>query len=419
MRPTKTLMQKERVQVHIKHSASHFYEKAARILPAWTTAKHRYVSLGAACALLGLLLVAQQVGSRSALYTVQDLGTLGGQTSSANAINNNGDVVGQADTASGSSLAFVWSHGRMRALVGLPSPFTAEADASSESTATAINNEGDIAGDADTGYGTTDGSPRGIYHAVFWHLGAVTDIGSWGSYRDSTALKINDTGIVLGLGIAQEDGPRTHLYTDRVFLYSKGSLRPLPPEFHGQDVNDHAQVIGWQRRSAGGQVLVADGQRSHALGSLPPGQFLVSLVMNDMGQAAGTISDYDDTHDPNRYVFLTYHAIAWQAGKWVRLAELPGYPETKVVGMNTSGQIVGFAAKKYTNGQPLQDTRPVLWQGGRISNLNTSIAPWTGWTLKSATAINDQGQIVGWGEKFGQKHAFLLTPEAQHLAIKK
>jgi probable HAF family extracellular repeat protein len=44
-------------------------------------------------------------------------------------------------------------------------------------------------------------------------------------------------------------------------------------------------------------------------------------------------------------------------------------------------------------------------------DLNTLIPPGTGWTLDQANGINDAGEIVGYGAKKGQQHAFLLTPE--------
>ena len=58
-------------------------------------------------ALLGALLLASRaVGAPT--YGVTDLGTLGGPTSSASAINASGQVVGAASTASGSQHAFLY-----------------------------------------------------------------------------------------------------------------------------------------------------------------------------------------------------------------------------------------------------------------------------------------------------------------------
>ena len=52
-----------------------------------------------------------------------------------------------------------------------------------------------------------------------------------------------------------------------------------------------------------------------------------------------------------------------------------------------------------------------LYSNGAMTDLNSLIDPHSGWTLETATAINDQGQIVGWGTNaVGQTEAFLLSP---------
>jgi hypothetical protein len=64
--------------------------------------------------------------------------------------------------------------------------------------------------------------------------------------------------------------------------------------------------------------------------------------------------------------------------------------------------------------------RAFLYDNGAMSDLNGLIDPATGWTLQGTNAINDSGQIVGWG-RHGAMHdrAFLLTPvpEPSTLAI--
>ena len=61
----------------------------------------------------------------------------------------------------------------------------------------------------------------------------------------------------------------------------------------------------------------------------------------------------------------------------------------------------------------------VVWSGGVIQDINTGkdqqgnqlLAPGTTWTLEQATAINDSGQIAGYGlNPSGNTDAFLLTP---------
>jgi probable HAF family extracellular repeat protein len=89
-----------------------------------------------------------------------DLGTLGGLESEAQAVNDQGQVVGWADTKRTDSddcpvgHAFVWENGKMTDLGTLPG--------GKESEAVAINNKGQIIGWSDT--------RSGEQHAVLWTL---------------------------------------------------------------------------------------------------------------------------------------------------------------------------------------------------------------------------------------------------------
>src|SRR5215467_7119511 len=70
-------------------------------------------------------------------YEVADLGTLGGPNSRAFALNDKGQVVGQADTPDRHSHAFLWEGGHMIDLV---------APGVEGSCACSINNRGQIVG---------------------------------------------------------------------------------------------------------------------------------------------------------------------------------------------------------------------------------------------------------------------------------
>jgi probable HAF family extracellular repeat protein len=75
------------------------------------------------------------------------------------------------------------------------------------------------------------------------------------------------------------------------------------------------------------------------------------------------------------------------------------------LGMNNYGQIVGWAED-----DQLQD-HAFLWQNDVMYDLNELIPTNSGWTLQYATAINDAGQIVGYGLNGSDENdqAFLLT----------
>jgi hypothetical protein len=55
--------------------------------------------------------------------------------------------------------------------------------------------------------------------------------------------------------------------------------------------------------------------------------------------------------------------------------------------------------------------RAFLWDNGEMLDLNERIAPDSGWELSRATAINDRGQIVGYGLFQGQQAGFVLIPD--------
>jgi uncharacterized membrane protein len=95
-------------------------------------------------------------------------------------------------------------------------------------------------------------------------------------------------------------------------------------------------------------------------------------------------------------------AVLWRGGgKISALPSLPGAQESRAESINDAGQIVG------TSGG-----RAVLWQNGRILDLNAHLPKDSGWVLKDATAINNHGWIVGRGTREGIPFVFLLTPQA-------
>ena len=74
-------------------------------------------------------------------------------------------------------------------------------------------------------------------------------------------------------------------------------------------------------------------------------------------------------------------------------------------GIDGAGRVVGQADAPDGGGR-----RAFLWEAGALTDLNTLIPAGTGWTLMSAYAINDAGQITGTGTLGGRTRAFLLNP---------
>ena len=147
-------------------------------------------------------------------------------------------------------------------------------------------------------------------------------------------------------------------------------------------------VMGQARRRA---FLWQNGVMTN-LGELPGGfNYSRAYGINNAGQVVGASEAATGTR-----------AFLWQNGVMTNLGDLPGGIDSSYArGINNAGQVVGDS-----------DNRAFLWQDGVMTDLNTvSGIAGTGWNLAVATAINDAGQIVGYGNNpLGAESAFILTP---------
>ena len=123
---------------------------------------------------------------------MQDLGTLGGSDSQAKSINDKGQIVGGAYNSSGSYHAFLYSgNGPMQDLGTL---------GGINSWADSINEKGQIVGSVYTGF-TDD-----IYHyfGFVYSDGQMFDLNSLinqsNNYSITEACSINDAGLIVGYG---------------------------------------------------------------------------------------------------------------------------------------------------------------------------------------------------------------------------
>ena len=133
--------------------------------------------------------------------TMRDLGTLGGEYSRPVAINERGQVIGQAATKT-TSHAFLWSNGQMRDLGTLGGDL---------SEPTAINDHGQVVGWAATP--TTDTNGEHVWHAFHWQNGRLTDLGTLGG--KSQALAINERGQIVGWSETKSGARHAVLWTPR------------------------------------------------------------------------------------------------------------------------------------------------------------------------------------------------------------
>lgn len=328
-------------------------------------------------------------------YTITDLGTLGGVSSSAFGINNRGQVTGRAAIGTGESHAFLWQDGQIVDLGTL--------DALAFSEGFAINNHGQVAGDSSPG-GTQP------FSGTLWANGEIIALGSLGGGR-SFGNGINNRGQVVG-------GSRTPApeFVNHAFLWEDGimtDLGTLPgrPVSIARDINNRGEVVGNSGPFEGApdhHAFLWEKGTMTDLGTLG-GIFSRAYGINSRGQVVGVSTTAGEQ----------LHAFVWKKGTMTDLGTLGGTCSV-ARHINSRGQIVGGADIPSGNscGQilfgadiPSGQEHAFLWEDSVMTDLNTLIPENSGWVLWEARGINASGQIAGVGSINGQTHAFLLTPQ--------
>jgi len=348
---------------------------------------------------------------QSLTYTVTDLGTLGGSSSSACGINDRGQVTGKSTTAAGKLHAFLWQDGIMTDLGTLPNLLSSEGRA--------INNRGQVPGDSSL----TGGPP---FQAALWENGGVTALGALPGGTRSFAIGINNRGQAVG-GARTAGNLQVH-----AFLWQDGEMKDLgvllasDQQSIGRAINSRDQVVG------NSSLVIADPPS-------PPNRAFLwqNGEMTDLGTLGGDWATASGMNEPGQIVggsFLAsgeMHAFLWEDGVMTDLGTLGGMSSAAqpplaascnlsartgafggaavgtfslANGINSRGQVVGRSIA--VNGED----HAFVWSDGVMTDLNTVIPSASGWTLVEAADINARGQIVGFGVIDGQTHAFLLTP---------
>jgi len=337
---------------------------------------------------VGLTLFTTATATTPSYYAVTNLGTLGGSNSYAFGINDTGQVVGEAETSSGNSHAFLWKDGAMTDLDPLNS---------GNSFAIDINNRGQVLSNFGS-HGSTTPSGSGF----LWSNGTITNFGDYMS-GSIIPFGINDVGQVAGFFIVfgtpyghaclWKDGNQTDLHTE--FNFDGGSI--------AYEINNSGQVVGnvdFTVEIDGGVVPSND---YHAF-------FWKDGTMTDLGTLGGSNSDASDINNKGQVVgeaktsSETSHAFLWKDSTMIDLGTLDGYSNSFAFGINNKGQVVGKA--ETSSGT----SRAFFWKDSTMTDLNSLIPANSGWELTEAQSINKNGQIVGTGKFNGQTNAFLLTP---------
>jgi probable HAF family extracellular repeat protein len=324
-------------------------------------------------------------GAVSAPFVAIDLGTLGGRTSGAVAVNNSGQVVGTSDMIRSAYLpdhAFSWTQaGGMVDLGSL---------GGSRSEATAVNDSGQVVGDSTTA--------SGYVHAFMWtQPGGMVDLGTLGDasgFTDSYATAVNGGGQVVGYSSGPNQGPRAFSWTQAGGMVSLGDG---PWMSEAVAVNNSGQVVGYVFNNlyttafswtqAGGMV---------DLGTLGVSGFGRAVsepsAVNDSGQVVGSSTTASGAT----------HAFLWtQAGGMIDLGTLRD-GNSYARALNEGGQVVGWT-------ESAAGSHAFSWTpGGGMVELESSMVDRG--TFSVADEVNNSGQVVGEiYDASGGEHTFSWT----------
>ncbi len=325
-------------------------------------------------------LASTQALTAGVLYSVTNLGTLGGGQSYGYGINNAGQAVGVSDTGQGSEHAFLYTNGQMQDLGTLGGAI---------GVAYGVNDAGQVTGASRTA------TSEGVLHGFLYTNNQMQDIGTTG---DVSGQGINDRGQITG-GYYPSTSPATL----NAFVYANGQIQNLGTlggvGSIGFGINNAGQIAG-DADTAGGAThafLYANGKLQD-LGTLPGGQASIAYALNNSGEVTGI--SYD-SFGPGVAQNVN-HAFLYANGQMQDLGTLGGYISIGK-GINDAGQIVG--ASSYMTGNDTVDA--FLYENGQMQDLNNLIDPTLHLTLTGATGINDSGEIVAEGY---DNQAYLLTP---------
>lgn len=321
-------------------------------------------------------------------YRVTDLGDLpgGGTMSSANAINEKGQVVGYSQAAGGNH-AFIWDAvNGMRELSSHP-----------YGVAYSINESGTAVG---------SWNPSWVRSAL-WTSSGMTDLGTAAGGPYSEAYGINDAGYIV-----QNDayfwGPPGSAYL-RSPSGTVTNIGPVPGYnwAYGTGINNLEQICGvgaiaWNSGYRDSRAFRWDPTTGMlVIDPLPGGAWNIALEINESGVVVGQSAVAGGlTHpyvwDPvDGAVDIGVLASTGVAGGGV------------AQGINDYGVVVGNSEVAPGVGHAF------FWTGDEgIVDLNSRLLNGTDWQyLEAAYAINNAGLIVGGGFLTnGDYHAFLLTP---------
>lgn len=361
-------------------------------------------------------------------YKVVDLGPLGGSYSQAFYVTSQGLASGEASLADGNWHAILWQ-GRWKrdlgTLGGLNSAAFGSPNAAGQVVGEAETSDRDPNGEDFCGFYGSGAPWSGTTCLGFlWQDGSMTPLGTLGGHN-AAASAINNRGEVAGNAeTAKKDSTcpayapsqgQYQVLEDKPVVWENGRIRELPtydddPDGFAIAINDYGQVAGGSGVCSTFNVingfylapvhaLVWDHGKVTNLGSLGGNFGNQAHAINNQGQVVGTSDLAGDA---------VFHGFVWSQSTGMQdIPPLPGDTYSVALAVNDPGVVTGVSIDAtFTN------LHAFVVADGVPTDLNTLIAADSPLTLETACGINSRGEITGLAveKSTGQYRGYLLIP---------
>jgi probable HAF family extracellular repeat protein len=324
-----------------------------------------------------------------------------GGTSAATAINDDGVVAGSAETSASVLHAIRWAPGGKPVDLGALSSGNASA-ATGLNKALAVVGGANVTSVASHAFLYIDPGPmKDIGHLELGGLSPNTQVIS--------AAGINDAGVIAGTSPLQLGAPSFAAFT-RAFLWKAGKFTDLGSLGGGNStasaINASGSVTGsTSTPTAAEHAYSYDGVAMTDIGVCAGASTSRGRAINAAGHIAGwcffpQVNGYPNGHPAIRHAFL------WTPEGGMRDLGSLGNKSADVFAIGADDTVLGFTVVSSTGARAAF----IAKRGGAMQDLNTLIPSGSGWVLSQARAINSKGQIAGTGTLNGVDTGFVLTP---------
>lgn len=370
-------------------------------------------------------------------YSIEDIGNLGGDQAEGLGINDTGQAVGFSFTSANPTCC---AQGfRVPPGTTIPDVNFSTLASGPITYAYAINSSGHVAGSRDFSAG------GGIYHAFRYDGSSLIELDQSPpvGHLGSQGLAINSSEEVVGAlivsttiahaarfvipGSPEELGTLGGAYSAALGVDDAGEIVGYAetPETPAGDQWNPGHAFLWQPTDVPMGMEDINDLTHNACVFRPIRscwELREATAINDKAQIVGFGHHRGDIHAflfKPKFGGLPRPTERIIVGGTVKdLGTFPNGGISYALGLNDKGDVVGAA---FLDASGAGNYRAFVYKtGAGMRNLNLLIGqppsclddplPAGCWRLREATGINNNGQIVGWGEKDGKTRAFRLTP---------